>query len=185
MKKEVVKVLSSRSCQGSCQTDPQEVDFEEIKSGNLIRAECGEKRPIVNFVPTFLELNNYTDSFAFQRKEHARIHMDKFTGTDNQRRTILERTGRDTEFWVGKPLLECGCGDESDTQVHLDLGTSVLSVDLSTRIDECKKNNYPHASLNIIQSDISSLPLKSQAFDIVYCQRVIQQTPDPRKHSWK
>ncbi len=151
----------------------------EIAAGSLRCRDCGKTYPIIDFIPRFVPTNNYADSFLFQRQHHARLQMDKYSGTTIQADTIRARTGWDERFVAGKTLLECGCGAGPDTQVLLDWGASVTSVDLSGGVDFCRDNNYPNERLNILQASIMNLPLRAESYDIVYCHRVIQHTPNP------
>ncbi len=151
----------------------------EIKSATLQCTICGAEYEIASFIPRFVPRSNYADSFAFQRMRHSRLQFDKFNGTTIQRDTILARSKWPDSFLQGKTLLECGCGAGPDTQVLLDLGATVTSVDISVGADHCVLNNYPNARLNVMQASIMNLPLKTESYDVVYCHRVIQHTPDP------
>jgi len=73
--------------------------------------------------------------------------------------------------------LECGCGAGPDTEVLVGLGAHVLAVDIAG-LDVAKKN-VPHPNVQFVQADITNLPLKRRAFDIVFCHRVLQHTPRP------
>lgn len=159
-------------------TDVERADGE-IKSGTLACGVCGATYVIKDFVPRFVPLSNYADSFAYQRMQHARLQMDKYNGTTIQRDTILSRSRWPEDFLRGRTLLECGCGAGPDTQVLLDLGAIVTSVDISIGADFCRDNNYPNERLNVMQASIMNLPLKEESYDVVYCHRVIQHTPDP------
>ena len=73
--------------------------------------------------------------------------------------------------------MECGCGAGPDTEVLVGLGAKVLAVDIAG-LDTAQKN-VPHANVQFVQADITNLPLKRRAFDIVFCHRVLQHTPKP------
>jgi len=61
----------------------------------------------------------------------------------------------------------------------LGLGAKVISVDIAG-VDICKENINHNNSL-IIQADITDLLFKKASFDIVWCHRVLQHTPNPEK----
>jgi SAM-dependent methyltransferase len=62
----------------------------------------------------------------------------------------------------------------------LDAGARVFSVDLSSAVDACFKNNGPHANLCVVQADLCHIPFRRHSFDKVFCYGVLQHTPDPR-----
>jgi SAM-dependent methyltransferase len=77
--------------------------------------------------------------------------------------------------------LECGCGAGPDTEILLDLGAKIVSVDIAG-VDVAKSNlsSHPNAeNVQFVQDSISDLHLKPGSFDIVFCHRVLQHTPDP------
>ncbi|MBI5059977.1 methyltransferase domain-containing protein [candidate division KSB1 bacterium] len=179
MKSSLLKVLRCPADHGELTLNQASERNAEIERGALTCVSCSQGYPISGFIPRFVPESNYADSFAFQRMKHARLQMDKFNGTTIQRDTILHRTRWSAEFLNGQTLLECGCGAGPDTQVLLDLGAHVTSVDISGGVDFCRDNNYPNERLNLIQASIMNLPLAPESYDIVYCHRVIQHTPDP------
>ena len=179
MKRTALETLRCPADGGTLRLDHVHEAEGEIWSGDLVCEVCSVVYSIIDAIPRFVPLSNYADSFAFQRQRHARLQMDKFSGTTLQHDTILERTGWSVDFLRGKTLLECGCGAGPDTQVLLDLGAELTSVNISAGVDQCRENNYPHARLNIVQASILQLPLAPGSFDVVYCHRVIQHTPDP------
>jgi SAM-dependent methyltransferase len=75
--------------------------------------------------------------------------------------------------------LECGCGAGHDTEALLGLGAKVISFDLSNSVDVAVENNGSSNEVLILQADIFKVPLQVDLFDVVYCHRVIQHTPQP------
>ena len=104
--------------------------------------------------------------------------MDSVNKTNHRRDTILERTNWPKSFFKDKLILECGCGAGPDTEVLLSLGARVISVDIAG-LDFAKKNIGPNANSQLLQASLLDLPLKENSFDIVFCHRVIQHTPNP------
>jgi len=179
MKEQMVGKIRCPADHGLLRLEEAERADGEIRKGRLVCGHCGEVYPILDFIPRFVPMSNYADDFAFQRVKHARLQMDKFNGTTFIRDTILSRSGWDGDFLKGKTVLECGCGAGPDTQVLLDMGAQVTAVDISGGVDFCRDNNYPSERLDLIQADIMNLPLEADSYDVVFCQRVIQHTPDP------
>ena len=76
-------------------------------------------------------------------------------------------------------MLECGCGAGRFTEVLLDEGARVTSIDLSEAVD-ANIDNFPIGPMHrVAQADIVALPFEKQRFDVVACIGVIQHTPSP------
>ncbi len=140
----------------------------------------GEHRVLVrNGIPRFTPDGSYASgNFSRLRKHHPKLQLDSYNGTADRYDTILERTNWPPSYFRGKTVLECGCGVGPDTEVLLSLGARVIAVDLSG-LDIARDNLGLCENLCMVQADITDLPLKKMAFDIVFCHRVLQHTPDP------
>ncbi len=140
-----------------------------------------DKIPVRNGIPRFIpDISYSTGNFSKLRAEHARLQLDSVNGTEDRYNTILSRTKWPPEFFKGKTILECGCGAGPDSEVLLLLGAKVLSVDLAG-LDIAKKNIGENPNHCLVQANIIDLPLLEGSFDIVFCHRVIQHTPDPEE----
>jgi 2-polyprenyl-3-methyl-5-hydroxy-6-metoxy-1,4-benzoquinol methylase len=159
------------------------VKFFEMKGEQFaIEAACLVSKsfriPINNGIPRFTpDLSYSTGNFSFLREKHATLQLDSVNGTKDRLQTILARTNWPAEFFKGKTVLECGCGAGPDTEILLGLGAMVLAVDIAG-LDTAKKN-ITHPNVQFAQADITNLPFRRQAFDIVFCHRVLQHTPRP------
>ena len=133
---------------------------------------------ITNGIPRFTPGLSYSSgNFSLLREKHAALQLDSANGTTDRLKTVLSRTNWPPEFFKGKTVLECGCGAGPDTEVLVGLGAKVLAVDIAG-LDTARKN-VSHANAQFVQADITNLPLKRRAFDIVFCHRVLQHTPKP------
>jgi SAM-dependent methyltransferase len=141
----------------------QELDKVEIKNG------------IPRFTP---DLSYSTGNFSKLRENHATLQLDSFNNTNDRRNTLFINTKWDPNFFKNKTILDCGCGVGPDTEILLSLGAKVIAVDIAG-IDIAKANLKEHPNLQLVQADISNLPFVKKSFDIVYCHRVIQHTPNP------
>jgi SAM-dependent methyltransferase len=136
---------------------------------------------IVNDIPRFTpDLSYSTGNFSKLRERHAQLQLDSHNGTTDRYDTLLTRTGWPAEFFRGKTVLECGSGAGPDTEILRKLGADVVSADIAGS-DICKRNVGHVGKGLIIQADITALPLRPRSFDIVYCHRVLQHTPKPRR----
>ena len=155
-------------------------------NGYRAHQRCGELVfgphvvPIVNGIPRFVESGaTYSEgNFSRLRERHATLQLDSVNGTSDRRDTVLARTGWAQSRFSGKTVLECGCGVGPDTEVLLSLGAKVIAVDLAG-LDIAQKNLVDHENLCLVQADIANLPLAEKSFDVVFCHRVLQHTPDP------
>jgi len=149
----------------------------EINGNSLL---FGQTRiPLRNGIPRFTPDQSYASgNFSRLREKHPRLQLDSYNGTTDRYDTILERTKWPPAFFHGKTVLECGCGIGPDTEVLLALGARVVAVDL-TSLDTALANLGRCDDLCLVQADITDLPLRKQAFDIVFCHRVLQHTPNP------
>jgi 2-polyprenyl-3-methyl-5-hydroxy-6-metoxy-1,4-benzoquinol methylase len=138
--------------------------------------EIPERNGILRFTP---DISYSTGNFSRLRERHSRLQLDSVNGTGDRLKTILERTGWPREFFKDKLILECGSGAGADAEVLLSLGARVVSVDLAGS-DICRANVGPLPESLVVQASIADLPFRKQAFDIVWCHRVLQHTPDPK-----
>jgi len=163
--------------------DPRFLDLFESK-GKRLKIEgdwllsAFERVPIRHGIPRFSPDISYSSgNFSLLRERHAKLQLDSINGTRDRLETILSRTNWPRDFFKDKTILECGCGAGPDTEVLAGLGAYVLAVDLSG-LDIAKKN-VPHPNVQFVQADIMNLPLRRKSFDIVFCHRVLQHTPNP------
>jgi len=135
---------------------------------------------VLGGIPRFVNpQQNYAESFGYQWKKWHSIRSDARNPGHGLRKVILERT-RFEEFAIaGKTLLECGMGGGDDTEVLLTLPfAEIHSFDLSTAVERAA-SYLKDERLRIFQASIYDIPYPDGAFDIVYCHRVLQHTPDP------
>jgi len=122
---------------------------------------------------------NYAESFGYQWKKWHSLRSDARNPGYNLREVILERTHFGEFDIAGKTLLECGMGGGDDTEVLLGLPFSEIhSFDLSTAVERAARF-LRDDRLRIFQASIYDIPYPDASFDVVYCHRVLQHTPDP------
>jgi 2-polyprenyl-3-methyl-5-hydroxy-6-metoxy-1,4-benzoquinol methylase len=134
---------------------------------------------IPRFVP---QRGNYADAFGIQWKTFSKTQLDSYTGTtislDRARRCVGE------ENWSrlhDSHVLEAGCGAGRFTEVLLNAGARVTSIDLSQAV-EANQDNFPQDDRHrVAQADLLQPPFAPGQFDVVFCLGVVQHTPDPDK----
>ena len=111
----------------------QEGAFEEqgdIKEGALTCLATCPTVPIRGSVPRFVPDSGYSQNFGEQWNHFRRTQIDKFNGTDLSKERFYSGTGWSPAELKGAKILEAGCGAGRFTQVMLDAGAQVYSVDL-------------------------------------------------------
>ena len=122
---------------------------------------------------------NYAESFGYQWKKWHSIRSDQRNPGHGLREVILERTHFGEFDLAGKTLLECGMGGGDDTEVLLGLPFGEIhSFDLSSAVERAAQY-LKDDRLRIFQASIYDIPYPDASFDVVYCHRVLQHTPDP------
>jgi 2-polyprenyl-3-methyl-5-hydroxy-6-metoxy-1,4-benzoquinol methylase len=140
-----------------------------------------ESFPIRNDIPRFTKDVSYSSgNFSSLREKHAKLQIDSENGTTHRMDTMLYRTQWPADFFKNKFVLECGCGAGPDTEVLVRLGAKVVAVDIAG-VDIAKENLKNSDNVQFVQDSIDNLHLKPKSFDIVFCHRVLQHTPNPEK----
>jgi ubiquinone/menaquinone biosynthesis C-methylase UbiE len=164
--------------------DPQTFD-PLIQKGNKFYNSKTQKEvaSIINDIPRFVQNeDNYAESFGWQWKKWKDTLSDSRNNTGQAKyKLLLERTHFDEYNTAGKTILECGMGGGDDTEVLLSLDFSeVHSFDISTSVDRagrCLQDDR----LVLSQASIYEIPYPDNSFDFVFCHRVLQHTPNPKK----
>ena len=148
--------------------------------GSVLECPEGDTYPRTNYIPRFVKISNYAAAFGAQWNRYRLTQLDSYSRTtltrDRARRCVGEQLWNNL---AGKQLLECGCGAGRFTEVLLQQGASVTSIDLSDAV-EANQGNCPQSEVHrIAQADIRYLPFAPQQFDVVFCLGVVQHTPNP------
>ncbi len=146
-------------------------------AGHRWRTQMGIPRMVTQ------EHASYADAFGLQWKVHSKTQLDSFTGTslslDRARRCIGPEAWSQLQSSPPRDVLEVGCGAGRFTEVLLQTGARVTSIDLSTAVDANQENFDQDERHRVLQADVMSLPFAPGQFDMVFCLGVIQHTPSP------
>ena len=155
--------------------DRKEKEYFREENGRLI--SCSREIQVLNGVPRFVALDNYAKPFGQQWIRFQQTQLDSFIGFPLSEMRLRRCLGED--LWnnlSGKLVLEAGCGAGRFTEILLNRGAIVVSVDLSEAV-EANNNNFPiNSNHYIAQADILDLPFEDDFFDVVLCLGVIQHT---------
>ncbi len=181
MDKKLLKVLVDPKTKSKLKLNVTKEKNGKIIEGELISEE-NIKFPIIKEIPRFVSKENYAEeSFGFQWNKHSKILLDSHSNNNVVKKAIFERTQWTEGYLKNKKVLECGSGAGIDSEILLELGAELYTFDLSSAVEANFKNNSTKKKFNIFQADIFKIPVKDNFFDVVYCHRVIQHTPNPRK----
>ena len=150
--------------------------FREVREKLISR---GREIPIFNSIPRFVDVDNYAKPFGQQWIHFQQTQLDSFIGFPLSEMRLRRCLGED--LWSnlsGKLVLEAGCGAGRFTEILLNRGAIVVSIDLSEAV-EANNKNFPITSNHYVaQADILDLPFEDNFFDVVLCLGVIQHTRD-------
>jgi 2-polyprenyl-3-methyl-5-hydroxy-6-metoxy-1,4-benzoquinol methylase len=132
---------------------------------------------------------DYAEGFGLQWKKFRNLQIDSlirtvpgilFSKTHLSFNRFWNDTGWRPKDLYGKTILEVGCGAGRFTEIMLDAGAEIVSIDLSDAIEINYETNKKNQVL-FCQADILDLPFECNVFDFVFCFGVLQHTPDPSR----
>ena len=179
MKNDILSFVVCPLCKGPLSLSDETFKGKFIYTGFLECKHCGESYPIVKYIPRFVKLNNYADSFGKQWNDYKRVQLDKFSKTQISKDRFYSITEWSPEELTSKKVLDIGCGAGRFSQIALDTGATVVAFDLSSSVDACLGNLREYENLHVVQADIFNMPFKKGMFDYVFSIGVLQHTPDP------
>lgn len=151
-------------------------------AGSELVCEMGCRICVDDGIPRFVPLDNYSAAFGEQWKRYRKTQLDSYTQTPLSKDRLRHALGDD--LWAdlkGKQVLEAGCGAGRFTEILLQQGAIVTSIDLSDAVSANQENFPQNKNHRIAQADILKLPFPKRQFDIVLCLGVVQHTPDSEK----
>ena len=181
MKESIIGSLYCPECREILECEVSRIERGEIKEGALICNNCFKRYPIRNYIPRFVEEDNYASSFGFEWNKHVRTQIDKFNGTNISRDRFYRETNWNPKDLKNQKILEAGCGAGRFTEIAIETGADVYSFDLSNSVEACLSNNGLAENLHIFQASIYELPFQKEYFDKIFCFGVLQHTPDVRR----
>ncbi|PKL70330.1 MAG: hypothetical protein CVV30_02935 [Methanomicrobiales archaeon HGW-Methanomicrobiales-1] len=162
-----------------CPIHKKKLEYNEKENRFICQNKCSFS--IINNIPRFVPYKNYADSFGLQWNTYKQTQLDSFTKTTISQDRLKRLLGGTFEILQGKDVLEAGCGAGRFTEILLQNGANVFSVDLSAAVEANYDNCKMYQNYFVCQADITNLPVSSDTFDLVICIGVIQHTPDPEK----
>ena len=155
----------------------EEREGDRIKKGFLICSTGQHRFPVAGFMPRFVSTHDVTSSFGFEWNKHPRTQFDSVNGMRLSEERFFGQTSWSRDL-SGNKILEVGSGAGRFTEVALQTGATVFSVDASQAVDANWNNNGHHPNLTLCQASLYQLPFSERYFDKVFCFGVLQHTPD-------
>ncbi len=151
----------------------------ERVANRYVDSRSGEAFPIVDDIPRFCELENYSESFGFQWNIFDRTQLDEFSNSTITEARFFGETAWAPEELVGLRILEVGSGAGRFTEVFLRKTKSLLySIDYSNAVEANWRNNEKYRDrLHLAQASIYAIPYLDNSFDKIFCLGVLQHTP--------
>jgi 2-polyprenyl-3-methyl-5-hydroxy-6-metoxy-1,4-benzoquinol methylase/uncharacterized protein YbaR (Trm112 family) len=178
MREDTAKYFVCPICRESLRIESVEnKERDRIKEAFLICGTRQHRFQVRGFIPRFILTDDITSSFGFEWNKHPRTQFDSVNGM----RLSEERFFRQTNWpksLSGQKILEVGSGAGRFTEVALQTGAQVFSVDASRAVDANWNNNGHHPNLILCQANLYELPFSQNYFDKVFCFGVLQHTPD-------
>jgi SAM-dependent methyltransferase len=131
---------------------------------------------VVNGIPRFADVDNYSESFGFQWNRFASTQLHPHSSE-----RLWRETGWTAAELAGLDILEVGSGAGRFSRVILEeTKANLYSVDYSTAVDANLRNNGAIAPdrFHLYQASIYDMPFADGSFDKVLCLGVLQHTPD-------
>lgn len=145
----------------------------------MLDPETQDSFPIVDEIPRFCELLNYSQTFGFQWNTFKQTQLDNFSSSNISELRFYVETGWQPQDLVGLTVLEVGSGAGRFTEVFLRTTSEPLySIDYSGAVGANWRNNFIYRDrLYLAQASIYEMPFPDNCFDKVFCFGVLQHTP--------
>ena len=153
----------------------------ERRNGAL-HCALGHDYEVRDDVPRFVADSGYAAAFGHQWNRFRLTQLDSRTGLPITRDRLERILG--PEIWsglAGAEVLEAGCGAGRFTEVLLDRGARLVSIDLSAAVDANARTFPPDPRHAIAQASVYDLPLTAGGFDLVVAVGMLQHTPSPER----
>jgi SAM-dependent methyltransferase len=149
-----------------------------MKDSTALVDNLGNSIDIVDGIPRFVSSDNYAQAFGLEWTIHRKTQLDSSTGTNISMERLERCIGHSLESLSGLDVFEPGCGAGRFTELMVNAGANVHSIDLSVAVDANRKSiGEDRRNYQIAQASITNPPYRANSFDYVVSLGVIQHTP--------
>ena len=131
---------------------------------------------VINGIPRFGDVDNYSESFGFQWNRFAATQLHAHSSE-----RLWRETGWAPEELDGLDILEAGSGAGRFSRVILEeTNANLYSIDYSSAVEANLRSNGAIAPnrFHLYQASIYEMPFPEDSFDKVLCLGVLQHTPN-------
>ena len=167
--------------------DPHDRQTPLRPAGDQLISPLGHRYPVVDGVPNFTAVadagqEQTSESFGFKwnkqpdwgfKPGHNEVVWSiwkDFFGWDGPAQ--LEQLMR------GKLVLDAGCGSGAALRQFVDYPEAVAAVDISAAIHACHARFGTRRHVQFARADLTQLPFRERAFDVIWSSGVLHHTPD-------
>jgi SAM-dependent methyltransferase len=175
----MLDLMCCRRCRGAFSLEATQRDADDVVEGVLVCSQCKERAPIVGGIPRFVPAESYANNFGLQWNRFGELQVDRLGGHTLSRDRFWLETGLQPADLRGRRVLDAGCGGGRFSDIALEAGAEVVAADLSSAVDKNRAIHLKHPRFLVVQASITDLPLRHEAFDLVFSFGVLQHTPDP------
>jgi SAM-dependent methyltransferase/uncharacterized protein YbaR (Trm112 family) len=190
VRNELLEYLLCPSCASALESHPERRDGDEIISGRLACTGCDASFPIAGGVPRMnvamdgLERTQQTFSYEWNAHQNGALEESETLWgltLEDDWNYFKEATSLRDDDLDGKVVLDAGCGSGRLTRQMAEHGAAVvIGVDMVEAVDGAFERSRDLPNVHIVQGNIFELPLRRQAFDLVWSNGVIHHTPDAK-----
>jgi SAM-dependent methyltransferase len=162
----------------------QDVD----KNGCIIKGELigsSTRYPIINGIPRFVNIEDYTASFGYEWKKWAKVQFEtentNLLMATHTRRMFESILGNNVNRISGKYIVDFGCGSGRFLEQVRKHGGYAIGLDLSLAVESARDNFRGDPKVLIVQGDLLNPPFKKGVFDGGFSIGVFHHTPDPAR----
>lgn len=164
---------------------------ENIEEGEIECNQCTSKYLITKGITrmnTFRKGSNM-DNWSINAKQTQKNYSFWWSNIkkddeyeDNYRKRLELRSCLNKKQFDGQIVLDVGCGSGALSKAAIEFGAKhVIAIDITSSVDNARKNLKHFDNIDFIQADISNLPFIEEFADIVFSIGVLHHTPEPDK----
>jgi SAM-dependent methyltransferase len=164
-----INFLECTSCHGDLHS----------QTGYLRCQQCNQSFTFEGKIARFVEDESYSASFGLQWNEFSKSQLDSHLGTNRSLLRFETETGWTEAEIRNQFVLDAGSGAGRFSEVAVEFGAKLLTVDYSSDIEVTAENLSGRGEFIAIQADLRKLPLKGRSLSYIYCIGVLQHTEYP------
>lgn len=180
MKERLLGYLACPHCGGDLALDAKTRSGHDIMEGSLTCGGCQHTFAITRGIPRFAvdvpDVEQRTaDAFGYEWTRYSEL-------AERYRKQYLDWLRPvSAEFFVGKAVLEGGCGKGRHTALAAEFGAKdVVALDLSEAVESAFANTRHLENVHIVQADLNNPPVRAN-FDYAFSIGVLHHLPDPER----